>query len=167
MIAVGRVAQSVQVTYRPGMTMHRRDFLAAAGLTGAAAALPFIALAQPQTGHVTIRGREAAGPLPHVWEECVGSDRAAITLRESWREDITRARAELGIKRVRFHGILNDELGVFTRTIQDRSGEPNFRNVAEVYDGLVSRGISPLVELSFMPSELASGKAAFGFYQGN
>lgn len=147
--------------------MHRRDFLSAAGLTGAVVALPSFALAQAETERVTIRSREPAGPLPHIWEECVGSDRAAITLRESWRDDIARARAELGIKRVRFHGILNDELGVFTRTIQDRSGQPNFKNVAEVYDGLVARGISPLVELSFMPGELASGKSAFGFYQGN
>ncbi|MBW8784931.1 MAG: hypothetical protein JF593_09880 [Novosphingobium sp.] len=147
--------------------MDRRDFLTSAALAGAAAAVPGIAAAQGAPERVVIRSGTAAGPLPHIWEECVGSDRAAITLRESWREDIGRARTELGIKRVRFHGILNDELGVFTRTIQDRSGTPNFKNVAEVYDGLLARGLSPLVELSFMPSELASGKAAFGFYQGN
>jgi xylan 1,4-beta-xylosidase len=147
--------------------MNRRHFLATAAAAGGATALSRAGWAQAAAEHVVIRSREVAGPLPHIWEECVGSDRAAITLRESWREDITRAKAELGIKRVRFHGILNDELGVLTQTMQDRSGEPNFKNVAEVYDGLVARGLSPLIELSFMPSELASGKAAFGFYRGN
>ena len=43
----------------------------------------------------------------------------------------------------------------------------NFQNVDEVYDGLVARGVSPLVELSFMPKRLASGERTFGFYAGN
>lgn len=147
--------------------MDRRHFLAAAGASAASAAVPTIGMAAPEVVEATIRSREVAGPLPHIWEECVGSDRAAITLRESWRKDISRAHAELGAKRVRFHGILNDELGVLTRTFQRSSGTPNFKNVAEVYDGVVERGMAPFVELSFMPSELASGAATFGFYKGN
>src|SRR5438105_963230 len=157
------------------MTMDRRTFVkAAAGAAGLGIAPPVLPVfaagapaREPERVSVTIRSREVIGPLPHIWEECVGSDRAAITLRESWRQDIDLARAELGVKRVRFHGILNDELGVLTKTIQRGSGTANFRNVAEVYDGLVARGLSPLVELSFMPSELASGPRVFGFYKGN
>jgi xylan 1,4-beta-xylosidase len=147
--------------------MDRRQFLAASGASAAVMATPAFAAPSLETVNVTIRSREVVGALPHIWEECVGSDRAAITLRESWRQDITRARAELGIKRVRFHGILNDELGVLTRTIQRGDGTANFKNVAQVYDGLVDRGLAPFVELSFMPSELASGSSAFGFYKGN
>lgn len=147
------------------MPLDRRDFMIAAAGTVAAAAAPARGAAPAPEVAVTIRGREDAGPLPHVWQ-AVGSDRAAITLRESWRRDIERARAEIGIRHVRFHGILNDELGVLTKTIQRRSGTPNFRNVAEVYDGLVERELAPIVELSFMPSELASGTAQFGFYKG-
>lgn len=150
--------------------MNRRQFVQAATSTTAVAAFPALAAlaAQPlEEMAVTIRSREVTGPLPHIWEECVGSDRAAITLRESWRRDMERAQSELGVKRVRFHGIFNDELGVMTKTIQRRSGTPNFRNVAEVYDGLVERKLAPFVELSFMPSELASGPRTFGFYNGN
>src|SRR4051794_7953659 len=62
---------------------------------------------------ITIDLREKTSPLPHIWAECVGSDRAAITLRETWRKDLDRWVSEAGLKRVRFHGILNDELGVF------------------------------------------------------
>ena len=146
--------------------MERRQFLAASAGTLAAAALP-VRAADIETVSVRIETREVIGPLPHIWEECVGSDRAAITLRESWRQDIDRARAELGIKRVRFHGIFNDELGVKTKTWLSRSGKTNFRDVAEVYDGLVSRNLAPFVELGFTPSELASGTRTFGFYNGN
>ncbi len=147
--------------------MDRRDFMLGALGTSIGATVAASANAQDGSSAVTIRTRDIAGPLPHIWEECVGSDRAAITLRQSWREDIARAKIDLGVKRVRFHGIFNDELGVYTRTIQDRSGKPNFKNVAEVYDGLESLGVAPFVELGFMPSELASGTSAFGFYKGN
>jgi xylan 1,4-beta-xylosidase len=144
----------------------RRGFLAGSAGVAALGAMPALAQAI-ETVPVRIETREVIGPLPHIWEECVGSDRAAITLRESWRQDIDRAKVDLGIKRVRFHGIFNDELGVKTRTWLSRSGKTNFRDVAEVYDGLVSRNLAPFVELGFMPSELASGTRTFGFYNGN
>ena len=147
--------------------MDRRNFLARTAATAAASALPAAAWAAPETVSARVHAREVTGALPHIWEECVGSDRAAITLRETWRQDIELAHDELGIKRVRCHGILNDELGVKTKTWMNRLGTNNFRNVAEVYDGLVSRGLSPFVELSFMPSVLASGDRSFGFYKGN
>ena len=65
--------------------MDRRHFLAAAGASAASAAVPTIGMAAPEVVEATIRSREVAGPLPHIWEECVGSDRAAI--KESERDD--------------------------------------------------------------------------------
>ncbi len=147
--------------------MDRRDFLVTSAATAAASALPCAAWAAPEMIAARVHAREVTAALPHIWEECVGSDRAAITLRETWRQDIELARAELGIKRVRCHGILNDELAVKAKTWMNYRGTTNFRNVAEVYDGLVSRGLSPFVELSFMPGMLASGERTFGFYKGN
>jgi xylan 1,4-beta-xylosidase len=149
--------------------MQRREFIQASGALAAAAALsrPSWA-AEPDTVPVTIHTRDVTGPLKHVWEESAGSDRAAITLRERWRQDLDRWVKEVGLKRVRFHGILNDELGVYAPSILTRGkARPNFQNVFEVYDGLVERGVSPYVEVSFMPQALASGTAAFGFYKGN
>jgi xylan 1,4-beta-xylosidase len=126
-----------------------------------------MAFARTRT-EVRIDTREAAGPLPHIWEECAGSDRAAITMRESWRKDLERWKQEAGLKRVRFHGIFNDEMGVFAPSIlTPKPKQPNFRNVDEVYDGLVARGVSPFIELGFMPKVLASGTRSFGFYNAN
>src|SRR4051794_15099294 len=121
------------------MSLDRRQFLQGSALIGAAAHWWSAAFAQNiPTVAVSIDTREAIGPLPHIWEECVGSDRAAITLRESWRRDLDRWRAETGIKRVRFHGILNDELGVYSASPTARApGAPNFQNVDQVYDGLL------------------------------
>lgn len=148
-------------------SVDRRAFLQGTMLAAAAAAWPVLGEFR-RTIPVTIDTRQVTGPLPHIWEECAGSDRAAITLRESWRHDLDRWRAEAGLKRVRFHGIFNDELGVFAPSILARTkGAPNFQDVDRVYDGLVAHGVTPFVELSFMPKWLASADRKFGFYGGN
>src|ERR1700730_3773994 len=126
------------------MMLDRREFLQGSILSTAAAAWP----ASGEDGRpvvVTIDTREVIGSLVHIWEECAGSDRAAITLRESWRQDLDRWRAEAGLKRVRFHGIFNDELGVYAPSIVSRvKAAPNFQNVDQVYDGLLAHGVAPL-----------------------
>jgi xylan 1,4-beta-xylosidase len=52
------------------------------------------------------------GPLPHFWEECVGSDRAIVGMRQQWLQDLERVKKDTGMKSVRFHGLFNDEMGV-------------------------------------------------------
>ena len=148
--------------------MDRRIFLQASAASVASTAWPVQSETQPPPVPVTIDTRQLTGSLSHVWEECAGSDRAAITLRESWRHDLDRWRDEVGLKRVRFHGIFNDELGVYAPSILNRGGgSANFQNIDQVYDGLLAHGVTPFVELSFMPKRLASGTASFGFYGGN
>jgi xylan 1,4-beta-xylosidase len=116
-------------------------------------------------GAQTIRVHADAvlGELPHVWEECVGSDRAAVGLREQWLSDLKQAREELGFKSVRFHGLFNDEMGVWTAGAK----QPNFLYVDMVFDAMLERGVKPFVELSFMPATLASGTSTIFFYRAN
>ncbi|MFD1613221.1 twin-arginine translocation signal domain-containing protein [Sphingomonas tabacisoli] len=148
--------------------MNRRDFLYASAASTILAGAGVRAQSY-STVPVTIHTRQVTGPLNHIWEESVGSDRAAITLRESWRRDLEKGVREAGFKRVRFHGIFADELGVLGDSILEmrRKGGPNWQNVYRVYDGLIEHSVSPFVELSFMPAQLASGKQAFGFYKAN
>jgi xylan 1,4-beta-xylosidase len=69
---------------------------------------------------------------------------------------------------VRFHGIFNDEMGVFAPSIlTGGKTEINFQNVFQVYDGILARGVSPFIELSFMPKGVASGTRTFFGYNGN
>lgn len=146
----------------------RRTFVAS-GAAAAALAATRARAAETAAETVRVDTRAVTGALPHVWEECIGSDRAAITMREEWRQDLRRGVAEAGFKRVRFHGIFNDELGVFGRSVLEmqRGGGPNWLNIYRVYDGLLENKVSPFVELSFMPGRLASGKNQFGFYDAN
>lgn len=151
---------------------NRRDLVATAGALLATTALTPVAWAQT-TGlvieNVDVDLTAEDGALEHIWSECVGSDRAGLTMREEWRLDAKRAQREAGFKRVRFHGIFNDdEMGVRPKaSFGPGAGSNNFQNVDAVYDGVLELGLKPFVELSFMPSKLASGTAAFGAYRGN
>ena len=104
-----------------------------------------------------------ARPLPHVWEECVGSDRAIVGLREQWLSDLEIVKRDVGFKSVRFHGLFNDEMGVWPPGAK----QPNFLYVDMVFDAMLERGVRPFVELSFMPVDLASGRSTAFFYKGN
>ena len=113
-------------------------------------------------------GCDARGPsvpLPHFWEHTVGSDHAAMALRVDWRAQLQRAHAELGFEYVRFHGFLSDDVGAFTRIGETKIY--SFHNVDLIFDFLLSIGMKPFVELSFMPTGLASGPQEVFHYRGN
>lgn len=104
-------------------------------------------------------------PLRHVWEHTVGSCHAPLGLRVDWQDQLQRAHEELGFRHVRFHGILSDDVGTLVR--QEEELLYSFRNIDVVYDSLLDRGIRPFVELSFMPTAIASGDRTVFRYRAN
>lgn len=104
-------------------------------------------------------------PLPHVWEQCVGSGHAPLALRADYQAQLTRCRKELGVRHVRFHGLLSDNMG----TLRCEQGKwlYQFVNADRIWDFLLSIGMRPFVELSFMPDVLASGQTTVFQYRGN
>jgi xylan 1,4-beta-xylosidase len=103
--------------------------------------------------------------LPHVWEQCVGSGHATLALRADYQQQLARCHTELGVQRVRFHGILCDDMG--TLVCERNELLHSFVNADRIWDFLVSIGMSPFVELGFMPSSLSSGAATVFHYRGN
>jgi len=103
---------------------------------------------------IEIDARAQTTPFPHFWEQMFGSGRAALSLRESYRDDLREVKAVTDFRYVRFHAILHDENGVYN---EDEHGEPvyNFSYVDQIYDGLLKNGVRPVVEISFMPKKLA------------
>jgi xylan 1,4-beta-xylosidase len=94
-------------------------------------------------------------PFPHFWEQTFGSGHAALALRADYLRDLRAVRRITGFGYVRFHGILDDDLGVYTRDFQGDLVY-NFSDVDAVYDGLLQNGVRPFVELSFMPRGIAA-----------
>ena len=107
----------------------------------------------------------AATALPHFWEHTVGSGHATLALREDWRAQLRRAHAELGMRHVRFHGLLSDDMG--TLVCEDDRLLYSFFNADQIFDFLLSIGMKPFVELSFMPSALSSGEQTVFHYRAN
>lgn len=99
-------------------------------------------------------------PFDHTWEECIGSGHASLTLRADWREHVAMARRDLGIKRVRFHGILDDDMS----TSMGPSAS-SYVNVDSWADFMREQNMSALVELGFMPRWLSRGRAGLGGFQ--
>lgn len=115
--------------------------------------------APAQVERVTVDANVPARAFPHFWEQTFGSGRAILSLRENYRQDLKDVHDTIGMRYVRFHAILLDDVGVYD---EDENGKPvyNFTYVDEIYDGLLARGVRPFVEISFMPYKLASNPRA-------
>jgi xylan 1,4-beta-xylosidase len=86
-------------------------------------------------------------------------------LRADWQAQLKRCREELGFQHVRFHGLLSDDVGTVVRH-QNRLIY-SFFNADQIIDFLLSIDMRPFVELSFMPTALASGSRTVFHYRGN
>ncbi len=104
---------------------------------------------------IVIDAHAPAHPFPHFWEQMFGSGRAILSLRESYRSDLRAVKQVTGFRYVRFHGILDHEVGVYNL---DQHYNPvyNFAYVDQIYGGLLQNGVRPFVEISFMPRKLAA-----------
>ncbi|MEB0059710.1 GH39 family glycosyl hydrolase [Variovorax sp. LG9.2] len=98
---------------------------------------------------------DEAVSLPHFWEHTFGSGHAPLALRGDWQQQLRARRMLLGFRHTRFHGLRCDEIG--TLMCERNELLYSFFNADQICDFLLSIGIKPLVELSFMPSTLANG----------
>lgn len=112
---------------------------------------------------ITVDTKAAATDFPHVWEQMFGSGRAILALRDSYRNDLRSVQGITGFHFIRFHGIFDDEVGVYD---PGNDGKPryNFSYVDQIYDGLLANGIQPFVEISFMPKLLAANPVPHPFW---
>ncbi|GAA3507602.1 xylan 1,4-beta-xylosidase [Streptosporangium album] len=130
-------------------------------------------LAAPGTVTLRVDASTTTRPLPRPWKYMIGSEHLSYMLSADTvggrpiGSELTGAlrtmREELGVETVRAHAILCDDLGVY----REVDGVPvhDFGKVDEVYDTVTSFGMRPIVELSFMPRDLASdpSKTVFGY----
>lgn len=106
------------------------------------------------------------GLLNTMFKECIGAGRANEGLRADWQQQLMFVKKECDFKYIRMHGLLCDDMGVY-REDNKGNAEYNFQYIDALYDFLLSIGIRPFVELSFMPSALASGNETIFWWKGN
>ncbi|MFZ0321521.1 MAG: glycosyl hydrolase family 39 [Candidatus Sulfotelmatobacter sp.] len=112
---------------------------------------------------LVIDAKAPSHPFPHFWEQMFGSGRAILSLRDDYRTDLRAVKQITDFSYVRFHGIFNDEVGIYS---EDSQGRPvyNFSYVDQIYDGLLANGVRPFVEISFMPEQLAASHTLQAFW---
>ncbi len=77
-------------------------------------------------------------PLHHFWNQCVGSGHGSLALREDWQNQMKNAHEKIGFTSVRFHGPLDDDVGVV-----NGPGLYSFVNIDKIYDFLLSIEMKP------------------------
>jgi len=115
---------------------------------------------------IAVAYSDVKGKHNTFFREVVGAGRAAEGLRADWQRDLAVVHRECGFKYIRFHGLLQDEMGVYS---EDKQGRPiyNFQYIDALYDAILNTGMKPFVELSFMPQALASGNKTVFWWKGN
>ncbi|HET9142835.1 GH39 family glycosyl hydrolase [Actinophytocola sp.] len=118
----------------------------------------------PPVVRARVRANRVAGPVHRPWRELIGSEHLSLLLSQETvggrpigaelAEALRLAREELGVRTVRAHAILGDDLGVY----REVDGQPvyDFSGVDRVYDRVLGLGLRPVVELSYMPRDLAA-----------
>ena len=109
-------------------------------------------MAAPAASAATITVDASNSPRgnPKFWAEMVGTGTASLGLRADLQTHFKIANRELGMKRVRGHGILNDDMDIY-----QGPGNYNWTNFDTVLQGIAAAGMRPGMELSFMPAALA------------
>jgi xylan 1,4-beta-xylosidase len=125
--------------------------------------------AYAQDYQLSVNASNEIGTVNRFWQSAVGSTHMYMVLESgtpgvNLQSAYRLAARELGVQRVRGHGILNDDVGIYSEV----NGQPvyNWENYDQIIDYIVSLGMDPLIELSFMPSALATGDNTFGWYNG-
>jgi xylan 1,4-beta-xylosidase len=113
---------------------------------------------------ITVDAREPTGEVHRPWRPIIGSEHLALLLRgdgpggrnvgEELAAAFRIARRELGAESVRAHAIFHDSLGVY----REVDGRPvyDFERVDAVLGRVLETGLRPVVELSFMPRDMAA-----------
>jgi xylan 1,4-beta-xylosidase len=116
------------------------------------------------TIELTVDAATRVGATARPWRPIIGSEHLALLLRgagpggrnvgEELAEAFRIVRAELGAQSVRAHAIFHDSLGMY----REIDGRPvhDFEKVDIAIDRLLATGLRPVVEVSFMPRDLAA-----------
>ncbi|GKU27019.1 GH39 family glycosyl hydrolase [Clostridium folliculivorans] len=95
--------------------------------------------------------------LDKSWKKILAFGRAAEGMREELRNQLRLVQKDISFEYVRFHGILSDEMRVYSEDDQGNS-EYNFTYIDELIDFLLEIKLKPFIELGYMPDQLAAEK---------
>jgi xylan 1,4-beta-xylosidase len=106
--------------------------------------------ARATTYNITVDASKQTAGNPKFWSAAVGTGTASLTLRSDLETHYKIGNREAGFQRVRGHGVLNDDIGIYKGP-----GSYNWTNFDKYLTSIVSAGMRPVMEMDFMPTALA------------
>ncbi len=94
------------------------------------------------------------GQLRHTWKNLMTVGSARDLLTETVREEVRRMQRDIGFRCIKLTGVFSDELRLYSETKEGKAVY-SFAYVDRIFDFLREVGLKPLVQLSFMPRQLA------------
>jgi xylan 1,4-beta-xylosidase len=121
---------------------------------------PWKAVGEPAY-RISVDAKQLGPAWNRFYENMVAADHANTVLETAWGRNIQGALRKghelAGFQYVRFHGILDSDIGVYTE-VNDKPVY-NWARLDKVYDAIIAAGMRPFVEIGFMPPPLASNPA--------
>lgn len=112
---------------------------------------------------VSVSAQKRVSALRHSWRTMIGTTSAAAILSADVQRLLRRIQRDVGFRYIKFNSILSDDMHVY---FEDSEGNSSFSfaHVDKVFDFLLSVGLRPFVQLSFMPEALAKNShRLFGY----
>lgn len=79
---------------------------------------------------------------------------------------LVQCHRDLGFRYLRFHGLFNNDMSVVSKPMFSNELKLSFTNIDNIFDFVLSIGMKPFIELSFMPKVLASSNTTIFHYKG-
>lgn len=88
-------------------------------------------------------------PLDRFFQHCIGAGRAHEMLRAEALDQLTMLQNECGFRYLRFHGLLSDDMAVYT----ERDGKPwyNWQYIDLVFDAILIQNTKHRADLEYFP----------------
>lgn len=104
--------------------------------------------------HLNINTQSRGKFLRHTFKNFTGVGRAKEVLFHRIQSELRILQKEIGFRHIKFHGILDDSMMLYN---EDRQGNPylTFNYIDDLIDFLLSIGLKPFIQFSFMPRLLA------------
>ncbi len=112
--------------------------------------------------YVTCDAGAVIDMLRHTWKNLMTVGNARDLLSETVREEVRRMQREIGFRYIKVTGVFSDELRLYSETKEGKAVY-SFAYVDQVFDFLTEVGLKPLIQLSFMPRQLAKNPDRFLF----
>ncbi len=100
---------------------------------------------------------------------CIGTGRMGLALQKEYHAQLKLVQDTIGFQHIRGHGLFCDDMAIYQETMVDgeRVVEYNFTYLDMVMDSYRQLGLTPFLELGFMPKKLARGTQTIFYWEGN